>query len=68
MNPDLILRADVECDWWEAEQWCNEYVGLWNVDWYKLGIDPAAAIFGNNTTHWYFKDEQKMVLFLLRWA
>lgn len=68
MNPDLVLKADVECDWWEAEQWCNEYIGQWNVDWYKLGVDPAAAMFGNNTTQWYFKDEQKMVLFLLRWS
>lgn len=68
MNPKLTLQVDVECDWWEAEQWCNEYIGKWNEDWYKLGIDPAASMFGNNTTHWFFEDEQKQLLFILRWA
>lgn len=68
MNPDLIYKAVIECDWWEAEQWCNEHVGKWNIDWYKLGIDPAASLFGDNTSTWYFADEQKMLMFLLRWG
>jgi len=39
-----------------------------DTDWYKLGIDPVAHIFEDNRTTWYFKDEHKMAMFLLRWS
>jgi len=68
VNPLLTLQVDAECDWWKAEQWCNEHIGNWNEDWYKLCRRPAASLFGNNTTHWFFADEEKRLLFMLRWV
>jgi len=61
MNTELRYKAVVETDWSAAEEWCVEFVGEWDTDWYKLGIDPV-------THTWYFKDEHKMAMFLLRWA
>jgi len=71
----LVHKAVIRIkDWAEVEQWCLEHIGEWDQDWYRLGIDVAqlaVAIeledYGIETT-WYFKDEQKMVMFLLRWA
>lgn len=68
LNSDLKYMCRIKCDWMQAQDWCTESVGEFNVDWYKLGIDPAASLFGDNTTTWYFKDEQKMLLFMLRWS
>lgn len=68
MNPELKYMARIECDWAAASDWCKEHVGEFNQDWIKLGIDPAASVFGDYTTTWYFKDQKKLVEFLLRWA
>ena len=67
-NPDLKYMIRIECDWYAAQEWCKENVGEFDVDWYKLGIDPAAYLMGDHTTTWLFKDEEKMFLFALRWA
>ena len=68
MNSELVYKAVIETNWIDAEQWCIQFVGEWNIDWYKLGIDPAATIFGDNSTTWYFKDARKMAMFLLKWT
>ena len=68
MNSELRYKVVVDTDWPKAEEWCVKFVGEWDADWYKLGIDPAATIFGDNSTTWYFKDEHKMAMFLLRWS
>lgn len=68
INPDLKYMIRIECDWVAAQDWCNENVGEFDVDWYKLGIDPAASLYGDYTTTWFFKDEEKMFLFALKWA
>lgn len=68
INSNLSYMAKINCDWPAAQAWCEENVGEFNVDWYKLGIDPAASLFGDTTTTWFFKDEEKMLLFLLKWS
>lgn len=56
-------------DWDAIEQWCFEYIGEFDVTWYKLGVDPAAYVVnGDNSTQWFFKDEKDAILFKLRWA
>lgn len=68
MNPNLVHKCVVECDWWEAQEWCKEHAGEFNQDWIKLGIDPAASLFGDKTTTWYFRDPKIATMFLLRWS
>lgn len=68
INPNLKYMARIHCDWWDAQHWCEEHVGEFNVDWYKLGIDPMEGLYGEPTSTWFFKDEQKMLLFMLRWS
>jgi len=73
----LVHKAVIRIkDWAEVEQWCLEHIGEWDQDWYRLGIDLAQLVVSiergaddqTYETVWYFKDEQKMVMFLLRWA
>ena len=68
INPDLKYMIRLNCDWWEAQEWCKEHVGEFDVDWYKLGIDPAASLMGDHTTTWFFKDNEKMLMFALKWS
>ena len=48
--------------------WCDTYIGKFDIDWYKLGVDPALWLSGNTETIWYFTDEQKAIHFKLRWS
>jgi len=57
-----------EIAWWDAEDWCEENIGPHIETWYKLGIDIAAATSDDKSTTWYFKDQQQLTIFLLRWA
>ena len=68
MNPDLKYEVKIKCDWPAASDWCFENVGEFNQDWLKLGIDPAAALFDDHTTTWYFKDERMAAAFVLKWS
>lgn len=68
INPKLAYEVNVVCDWAAAQDWCKEHVGEFNQDWLKLGIDPAASLFGDHTTTWYFKDPEMATLFILKWA
>ena len=71
MNDELLNGYKIVVtvsDWKEVEDWCIEHVGHWNIDWYKLGIDPLAHLSGDYTTTWYFKDEKNAMLFILRWT
>lgn len=56
-------------DYTEAEQWCLDNLSEFGVRWYKLGIDPAAAVLNHirPKTVWYFKDETDATLFALKW-
>ena len=68
MNSELVHEVKITCDWAEASDWCTENVGEFNQDWIKLGIDPAASLFGDRTTTWYFKRERDAIMFVLRWS
>jgi hypothetical protein len=51
-----------------VQDWCNVYIGEFDVDWYKLGIDPLLWLNRNNSSTWYFKEEKHLIHFKLRWA
>ena len=53
--------------WHIVENWCNSYIGEFDKDWYKLGVDPIMWIDGNTQTDWYFKEEKHCLFFKLRW-
>jgi len=56
-------------DWKTLEHWCNYYIGEFDRDWYKLGIDPAEYImYGDFRTTWYFKRKEDITLFMLKWV
>jgi len=74
MNPELVHQAVVKItDWGEVERWCDENVGKWNQDWYKLGIDVARLVIAIESkdyyveTTWFFREERDKTMFLLRW-
>lgn len=56
-------------DWCAAQDWCDQFIGVFDHDWYKLGIDPAEFITtGELTTTWWFKNEKDAMLFKLKWS
>lgn len=61
-------KVTVNCDWWAAERWCDEHIGVCGIHWYRPNIDIAVAASGDHRTTWYFKDEAALSLFLLRWS
>lgn len=69
MNPDLKYQVVIHNDNWHlAQEWCEQTIGVFDQDWYKLGIDPVAHLFTNQTESiWYFRSEKDAVLFSLRW-
>lgn len=55
-------------DWPQVQDWCQEHIGEFDKDWYKLGIDPAQALFdGITETVWLFKTQENATLFSLKW-
>ena len=70
MSPDWKYKITIEKpDWHEVEQWCKVYIGEFDKDWYKLGIDPMEYINeGRTRSVWYFKQHVHAVQFTLRWA
>ena len=56
-------------DYHEVVNWCIVNIGEFNVNWYKLGIDPMEYFLnGNIQTTWLFKKHEHAVLFRLRWV
>jgi len=69
LNERLIYTAYTKHQWPEVQQWCNDNIGPWNETWYKLGEDPAAAVFDPDyRSTYFFKTEQDQLLFMLRWG
>lgn len=70
LEPDWPYCITIhEPNWVDVEQWCNDYIGQFDQDWYKLGIDPAESLITNNIhTTWYFKNQKDIILFELKWA
>lgn len=52
--------------WYLAQQWCETNVGVFDQDWYKLGINHVAH--GKIRSTWLFRREQDAVAFALRWS
>ena len=57
-----------ERDYSPVQDWCNEYIGEFDVDWYRFGMDPLMWLNGDYRSTWCFKDEQKAIHFKLRWS
>lgn len=71
LTPDLPYRVKVRNpDWASAQEWCNQYVGEFDKDWYKMGVDIAEFVNGeqNIFTVWFFRLEKDAILFALRWS
>ena len=49
--------------------WCEQTVGKYDQDWYKLGEDIAAqSINPDYKSAYLFRDERHAMLFRLRWG
>lgn len=70
MGPEWKYKITIESpDWFLAQEWCKYYIGEFDQDWYKLGIDPAEfAVEGRIRSVWYFKKLEHANLFALRWS
>ncbi len=70
MSTEWKYKVTIENpDWYEVQQWCEVYIGEFDKDWYKLGIDPAEwVIDGMTRTTWLFKQEKYASMFILRWV
>ena len=69
-HPDLPHRVILQnADWTSAQAWCDQHVGNFGQDWYKLGIDPLASmVHGPLQTIWFFRREADAVAFSLKWS
>ena len=69
-DKDWPYRVEIcTSDWYPVQLWCEQIIGEFDQDWYKLGIDPAEYVIdGRTRSTWYFKREQDAVMFKLRWA
>ena len=70
-HPDLPYRVILHnADWTSAQTWCDENVGAFDQDWYKLGIDPMEALKSTEPvqTIWFFRREADAVAFTLKWS
>jgi hypothetical protein len=66
LTHEVIIYND---DWHLAQTWCEENVGRFDQDWYKLGIDPVDRLFFAKTqTIWYFRRAEDATMFKLKWA
>jgi hypothetical protein len=70
MNPALVYEITIQTrDWDLAQKWCEKFVGEFNEDWYKLGIDPMLSVLeDDHSTTWYFKKSHDAAWFALRWS
>ena len=70
LGPEWKYHITIEePDWVAAQEWCGRNIGEFDRDWYKLGIDPMDYLLSSVVrTTWYFKREQDVVNFSLRWS
>jgi hypothetical protein len=55
--------------WPEVCAWCEQNIGKFDRDWYKLGEDiMAQGIMTDYKSTYMFRREQDAVLFQLRWS
>lgn len=59
----------VHDDYTVIAQWCEQHIGPFGQDWYRLGNDIAMMVFEHNVgTMYYFRQAEHAVLFRLMWA
>jgi hypothetical protein len=55
--------------WPLVVEWCNNIIGEYDRDWFKLGEDKAAqSIMTDYKSTYLFRNEQHAVLFRLKWS
>jgi len=55
--------------WTEVCAWCEQNIGTFDREWYKLGEDiMAQGIMTDYKSTYMFRREQDAVLFKLRWS
>jgi hypothetical protein len=53
----------------EVCAWCEDTIGIFDQEWYKLGEDIAAqSIHTDYKSTYMFRDERHAALFCLRWG
>ena len=69
MNPDWPYVCYTQHDWPEVCAWCEQTIGEFDRDWYKLGEDIAAqSINPGYASTYLFRTEQHAMLFQLKWS
>jgi hypothetical protein len=56
-------------NWPDVVAWCEQNIGVFDQEWYKLGEDPAAMmIYTDYKSTYMFRDERHAMLFKLKWT
>ena len=67
-DPEWPFEEYTSHPWPEVCAWCEQNIGEFDRDWYKLGEDIAAqSIMTDYKSTYLFKREQDVLLFRLRW-
>lgn len=69
-DKDWPYRVEIcTSDWYPVQLWCEQTIGEFDQDWYKLGVDLAEMLDnGLMRTVWLFRREDHAMLFRLRWS
>lgn len=69
-DKDWPYRVEIcTSDWSPVQLWCEQTIGEFDQDWYKLGVDLAEMLDnGLMRTVWLFRREDHAMLFRLKWA
>jgi hypothetical protein len=67
---DWPYRVEIyHADWLPLQAWCEQTIGEFDRDWYKLGMDLAEMVEnGCMKTVWLFRRADHAMLFKLRWV
>lgn len=68
MNSDLTHVAYTLHPYPDVQDWCEENIGEFDVEWYKLGEDIAGLFDPEYRSTYYFRTEQQALMFTLRWG
>lgn len=64
---DPTVTQGFNRSWDEAVTWCVEQFGPTKMPWETIGSKKLQRWYVNNSTFW-FKNDEDLTLFLLRWA
>lgn len=70
MNTEMKYKITLDRpDWYEIQEWCEVYIGVFDRDWYKLGVNIMEYVLnGKTSTQWFFREEKHAIMFALKWA